>query len=203
MSIVTCTAKTRNDLSVARIVIEVLAQSWGYKCSVTYNDGKSFDVMVKDGAEANAIEKFKRLAPDLTFTQSNKKMATSTTESRKVKKESVNVLRDVEKDYYYLEKDGEIVYDEDGNNIHFDTREEAEEYVRNNYNESRKKSKRESEEDSNGFHSVDSWEGDMWEGPAGQVFRSEENVWLATSSDEVTQKEFRTKEEAEEWLLSL
>lgn len=83
MSILTCTAKTRNDLTVARIVIEVLAQSLNYRLSVTYNDGKSFDVMVPKGAEENAIAKFKRLAPDLDIYKSSKAtMAKSQKESR-------------------------------------------------------------------------------------------------------------------------
>lgn len=83
MSIITCTAKTRNDLTVARIVIEVLAQSLNYRLSVTYNDGKSFDVMVPDGQEDNAIAKFKRQAPDLDIYKSSKStMAKSQKESR-------------------------------------------------------------------------------------------------------------------------
>lgn len=85
MSIITCTAKTRNDLTVARIVIEVLAQSLNYRLSVTYNDGKSFDVMVPDGQEDNAIAKFKRQAPDLDIYKSSKStMAKSQKESRKL-----------------------------------------------------------------------------------------------------------------------
>lgn len=84
MSIVTCKAKTQNDLTVARIVLEVLCQSLNYRCSVTYNDGKSFDVLIPDGAEDNAIMKFKRLAPDLEYTKSSKSvMAKSQMESNK------------------------------------------------------------------------------------------------------------------------
>lgn len=106
MSIVTCTAKTRNDLSVARIVVEVLAQSWGYKCSVTYNDGKSFDVMVPTGAEQNAILKFKRLCPNLDIYKSDKKaMATAKTESRgrKMRKEGRKNRSDPSINYFKVD----------------------------------------------------------------------------------------------------
>ena len=120
MSIVTCTAKTRNDLSVARIVIEVLAQSWGYKCSVTYNDGKSFDIMVPAGAEENAILKFKRLAPDLDIYKSDKKaMATAQTESRRIRKESAFKPMS-QNDHYGFDAsaDAEILYSDIGDFIY-------------------------------------------------------------------------------------
>lgn len=89
--IITLTAKTRNDCTVARVVVEVLCQSWGYPVSVTYNDGKSFDVKVpNDKVADNAIAKFTRLAPDLTIRKSSKDtMAKSVKESKSVKEASV------------------------------------------------------------------------------------------------------------------
>lgn len=141
MSIVTCTAKTRNDLSVARIVIEVLAQSWGYKCSVTYNEGKSFDIMVPAGAEENAIQKFKRLAPDLDIYKSDKKaMATAQTESRRrMKRESA--FKPMTKNDHYgfdasenaeiLNSDiGDFIYDPEGD----DGEQTSAELIDDNYN---------------------------------------------------------------------
>lgn len=91
--IITLTANTRNDCTVARVVVEVLCQSWGYPVSVTYNDGKSFDVKVpNDKVADNAIAKFKRLAPDLNIRKSSKDtMAKSVKESKSVKEACVRI----------------------------------------------------------------------------------------------------------------
>lgn len=42
----------------------------------------------------------------------------------------MEILKDMEKGYYYLvDSSGYPIYDDDGNNIHFETYEEAKEYV--------------------------------------------------------------------------
>lgn len=87
MSIIACTAKSRNALTVARTVIEVIAQKWNYKVSVTYNDGKSFDLQVPKGSEKSVMSMISTYAPELSVKNSSKaKLPTKESKVRKVRK---------------------------------------------------------------------------------------------------------------------